>query len=188
VDIAKHTFITFLAIFCMAFTAYSQENVADTIVLDSTKTKVHSPAKATLMSAVFPGLGQIYNKKYWKLPIIYGGIGTSLYFAFSNHTEYKRFKDAYLIRIDTDSTTTDEFDGILTPEDIRSNMDVYRRNRDFSYLIAGLIYVFNIVDAAVDAHLFTFPVNDNLSFYFQPTINLTHNNQLSKGFSLVITL
>lgn len=172
----------------MAFTAYSQENVTDTIVLDSTKTKVHSPLKATLMSTFVPGLGQVYNKKYWKLPIIYGGIGTTLYFAFSNQTEYKRFKDAYLIRIDTDSTTTDEFDGILSPEDIRTNMDVYRRNRDFNILIASLIYVFNIVDAAVDAHLFTFPVNDNLSFYFQPTINLTHNNQLSKGFSLVITL
>jgi hypothetical protein len=188
VNITKHIFITVLAIFCIAFHGYNQENVADTIVLDSTKTKVHSPAKATLMSTLVPGLGQVYNKKYWKLPIIYGGIGTSLYFAFSNHKEYNRFKDAYLIRIDTDINTKDEFDGILSPEDIRSNMDVYRRNRDFSYLIAGLIYVFNIVDAAVDAHLFTFPVNDNLSFYFQPTINLTHNNQLSKGFSLIITL
>lgn len=185
---SKHIFITVLAIFCITLTSYSQQNVSDTIVLDSSKTKVHSPLKATLMSTIVPGLGQVYNKKYWKLPIIYGGIGTTLYFAFSNHKEYHRFRDAYLIRIDTDSTTTDEFDGILTPENIRSNMDVYRRNRDFNILIAGLIYVFNIVDAAVDAHLFTFPVNDNLSFYFQPTINLTYNNQINKGFSLVITL
>lgn len=174
--------------FCIASNSYTQTLQSDTIVLDSTKMRSHSPTKATLMSMVVPGLGQVYNKKYWKLPIIYGGIGTSLYFAFSNNKEYKRFKSAYLIRIDDDVATVDEFEGILTDANIRSNMEVYRRNRDFSYIIAGLIYVFNIVDATVDAHLFTFPVNDNLTFHFQPSMQLTDNKNFSKGFSLIITL
>jgi hypothetical protein len=186
--IKKHIQLTIIAIFLIAFSGFAQTLEGDTILVDSAKVKFHSPTKATLMSMVVPGLGQVYNRKYWKLPIIYGGIGTSLYFAFSNHKEYKRFKDAYIIRIDSDTTTFDEFDGILTPENIRSNMDVYRRNRDFSYIIAGLIYVFNIIDATVDAHLFTFPVNDNLTFYFQPSIQLTNNNNFSKGFTLIITL
>lgn len=186
--ITKHIQLTLMAIFLITFSGYTQTLESDTIVLDSTKIKIHSPTKATLMSMVVPGLGQIYNRKYWKLPIIYGGIGTSLYFAFSNQKEYKRFKDAYIIRIDNDTNTFDEFDGILTPDNIRSNMEVYRRNRDFSYLIAGLIYILNIVDATVDAHLFTFPVNDNLTFYFQPNIQLTNNNNFSKGFTLTITL
>lgn len=172
----------------MASIGYAQTLPSDTIMMDSAKVNVHSPTKATLMSAIIPGFGQVYNKKYWKVPIIYGGIGTSLYFAFSNHSEYQRFRNAYLLRIDNNINTVDEFDGILTPENIRANMDVYRRNRDLSYLIAGLIYVFNIIDATVDAHLFTFPVNDNLSFYFQPMLNLTDNNNIYKGFSLIITL
>lgn len=188
VTITKHIRTTIVAIFLMVSSGYAQTIVSDTIIVDSAKVNVHSPTKATLMSLAVPGLGQIYNRKYWKLPIIYGGIGTSIYFALSNNKEYTRFRNAYIIRIDSDSTTFDEFDGILTDANIRSNMDVYRRNRDFSYIIAGLIYVFNIIDATVDAHLFTFPVNDNLTFNFQPSLQLTNNNTFSKGFSLIITL
>lgn len=188
ITITKHILLTCLVIFLITELGFSQTLESDTIVLDSVKTRKHSPTKATLMSMAVPGLGQVYNKKYWKLPIIYGGIGTSLYFAFSNNKEYKRFRSAYLIRIDDDVATVDEFEGILTDANIRTNMDVYRRNRDFSYIIAGLIYVFNIVDATVDAHLFTFPVNDNLTFHFQPSMQLTDNKNLSKGFSLIITL
>lgn len=166
----------------------AQTSKSDTLVIDTTVRNTHSPLKATLMSTVVPGLGQVYNKKYWKVPIVYAGIGTSLYFAISNHNEYSRFRKAYLIRIDSDANSIDEFEGVLTEDNLRKNMDVYRRNRDFSYLIAGLIYVFNIVDAAVDAHLFTFPVNDNLSLNFQPTFFITENNQLNKGFSIRINL
>ena len=186
--ITKHIYIFVVAIFVISSYGYTQKSLSDTIIFDSAKIKVHSTTKATLMSTFVPGLGQIYNRKYWKAPIIYGGIGTSIYFALSNNKDYKRFRNAYLIRIDSDSNTFDEFDGILTDVNIRSNMDVYRRNRDFSIIIAGLIYVLNIVDATVDAHLFSFPVNDNLTFNFQPNIQFTNNNNFSKGFSLIITL
>ena len=161
-------------------------SISDTINVKPIKT--HSPGKASLFSAVVPGLGQAYNKKYWKMPIIYAGIGTSLYFAISNHNNFKKFKNAYTIRLDNDPNTTDEFDGILTDEGIQANMDYHQRNRDLSYIVASLFYVLQIVDAAVDAHLFNFPKNDNLSFTLQPSLELTSNNELSKGFRLVINL
>jgi len=161
-------------------------NISDTIKVKPIK--VHSPTKATLFSTALPGLGQVYNKKYWKVPIIYAGIGTSMYFAISNHKSFKKFKKAYGLRVDGDINTLDEFDGRLSEEGLLANMDYHQRNRDLSYIIAGLFYVLNIVDAAVDAHLFSFPKNDNLSFNLQPSLELTSNNQLSKGFRLVINL
>ena len=160
--------------------------VSDTIKVKPVKT--HSPTKATLFSVAIPGLGQAYNKKYWKMPIIYAGMGLSLYFAISNHNSFKKFKTAYGNRIDGDVNTIDEFDDVLSDEGLQANMDYHQRNRDLSYIIAGLFYVLNIVDAAVDAHLFNFPKNDNLTFNLQPNLELTSNNQLSKGFRLVINL
>lgn len=185
----KHNLILIFCFFTLAAPLFSQNKLeSDTILVDSVKTRKHSPTLATLMSVAIPGAGQVYNKKYWKVPIIYAGMGTSIYFALSNHKSYKQYKDAYLTRLDEDETTVDEFDGLLTDENLKTNMDAYRRNRDYSYIIAGLFYVMNIVDAAVDAHLFTFPVNDNLTLNFEPSIQLTQNNQISNGFRLVIKL
>ena len=161
-------------------------NVSDTI--KNRLTKVHSPTKAAIFSAAIPGLGQAYNKKYWKIPIIFVGIGTFLYFATSNHYSFKKFKTAYSMRIDGNENTIDQYDGLLSDEGILSNMEYHQRNRDLSYIIAGLLYVLNIVDAAVDAHLFNFPKNDNLSFNLHPNLELTSNNKISKGFKLVINL
>ena len=152
------------------------------------KIRNHSPGKASLFSAVVPGLGQAYNKKYWKLPIVYAAIGVPLYFALTNQKNFNRYKTAYGLRIDGDATTVDEFDGTLSQDNLKSNLDYYQRNKDLSYILVGLFYVFNIVDAAVDAHLFNFPKNDNLSFNLQPNLELTSNNELSKGFRLVINL
>jgi hypothetical protein len=170
----------------------AQEQATDSLSLSDTlkisPVKRHSPTKATLFSTVVPGLGQAYNRKYWKMPIIYAGLGVSLYFAVSNHQSFTKFKTAYGIRVDGDPNTIDEYDGRLSETGLQSNMDYHLRNRDLSYIIAGLFYVLNIVDAAVDAHLFDFPKNDNLSFNFQPNVELTSNNELSKGFKLVINL
>lgn len=150
--------------------------------------KPHSPTKATLLSAFLPGAGQVYNKKIWKVPIIYAGIGTSVYFALSNHDSFKKFKTAYGLRIDGDENTIDEYVDVLSDEGLRLNMDFHQRNRDLSYIVAGLFYVLNIVDAAVDAHLFNFPKNDKLSFNLQPSWEMTANNEISSGFRLVINL
>ena len=169
----------------------AQSSKLDSLVADTLAVKVdkpHSPTKATVLSAVIPGSGQIYNKKYWKAPIVYASIGTSLYFALYNHKYFKEFKEAYLIRIDGDVSTIDEYADVLSEDGLRANMDYHQRNRDLSYVFVGLFYVLNIVDAAVDAHLFNFPKNDKLSFNLQPSIELTANNQVNRGFKLVINL
>lgn len=190
---------TFIFRFLILLLFFSSINnvVAQKLPLDSIKPtdtlnikieKPHSPTKATIMSAALPGLGQVYNKKYWKVPIIWGGIGTSLYFGFSNQNSFKKFRKAYGNRIDDDPNTTDEYEDVLSPEGLKANMDYHQKNRDLSFVIAGVLYILNVVDAAVDAHLFNFPKNDKLSFNLQPSLNYTNNNQIAKGFRLVITL
>lgn len=129
----------------------------------------HSPHKATVYSAVLPGLGQAYNKKYWKIPVIYVGFGVSGYFAVDNQKQYKKYKEAYATRLDGNENTVDQFADSYTDEDLRLLKNFYRRNRDLSYVSIGLIYVLNIVDAAVDAHLFKFNVDDDLSLEWAPS-------------------
>lgn len=90
--------------------------------------------------------------------------------------------------MDGDENTIDEYVDVLSDEGLRLNMDFHQRNRDLSYIVAGLFYVLNIVDAAVDAHLFNFPKNDKLSFNLQPSWEVTANNEISSGFRLVIKL
>lgn len=190
---------TFIFRFLILLLFFSSINnvVAQKLPLDSIKPtdtlnikveKPHSPTKATIMSAALPGLGQVYNKKYWKVPIIWGGIGTSLYFGFSNQKSFTKFRKAYGNRIDDDPSTTDEYEDVLSPEGLKANMDYHQKNRDLSFVIAGVLYILNVVDAAVDAHLFNFPKNDKLSFNLQPSLNYTNNNRIAKGFRLVITL
>lgn len=184
-------FIFVVVVLIISNQSIGQKSKLDSLVADTLKIKVdkpHSPTKATILSAVIPGAGQVYNKKYWKVPIVYGAIGTSLYFAISNHKYFNDFKQAYLYRIDGDPNTVDEYVDVLSEAGLESNMEYHRRNRDLSYVFTGLFYVLNIVDAAVDAHLFNFPKNDKLSFNLQPTFNYTANNQMTKGFTLVISL
>ncbi len=146
----------------------------------------HSPRKAALLSAVLPGAGQIYNKKYWKAPIVWGGMGFSLYNVFSNNKNYHKFRDAYLIRIDDDPNTTDNYVDIYTDDQLLTIQDGYRRNRDLSYLSLGVIYVLNIVDASVDGHLYSFDVGDDLSFNLRPYIDYTI--QPTTGLTLSLKL
>ena len=193
--------IIILFVFSLLICFSTKSLKAQTAILDSSSTtvlatdtllikpeKFHSPTKASLFSTVIPGLGQAYNKKYWKIPVVYAAIGIPLYFAITNQKEFNRYKTAYGNRLDGDDTTIDEFEGVFSTAALESNLNNYQRNKDLSYILVGLFYVFNIVDAAVDAHLFNFPKNDNLSFNLQPNIELTSNNQLNRGFKLVISL
>jgi hypothetical protein len=130
----------------------------------------HSPKKATLYSAILPGLGQAYNHKYWKIPVIYGVGAAMVYFIVDNNKQYKIYRNAYIKRLDNDSSTVDDFTNIYSDEDLRLLKNFYRRNRDLSWIATGMIYVLNIVDASVDAHLFYFNVNDDLSLHWSPTV------------------
>jgi hypothetical protein len=130
----------------------------------------HSPAKASLLSAVLPGAGQVYNRKYWKVPVIYAAFAGLGYLAKWNHDRYDTFRSAYRFRVDGNPETTDDFTDLYSENDLKLLRDYYRRNRDLSLIFAGLVYVLNIVDASVDAHLFHFDVSDNLSMNLTPTV------------------
>ncbi len=142
----------------------------DTVKVNESELPVHSPTKASLFSAIVPGLGQAYNQKYWKIPLIYVGIGIPLYFGIEQHNLFTEKRDAYLDRISGDSTDKYlEFGNFFSNDGLLESMDINRRNRDLMFIIAGVIYVLQIVDASVDAHLFYFDVSDDLSFHYSPT-------------------
>lgn len=145
---------------------YSQQS--DTLFIEDQEYK-HSPHKATIMSMVVPGLGQAYNKKYWKIPLVYAAIGVPLYVAMDQQEMFNEFKSAYLKRVDDDPNTVDEkYDGVYSDANLLSLIDFHRKNRDLFYVLTGLAYVLNVVDAAVDAHLYHFDVSDDISGVFKP--------------------
>ena len=169
-------FIPFLlALFVSAGNLLAQET--DSIIppkkSDSTivAKKKHSPFKITMMSVALPGLGQVYNGKWWKVPIIYGGFGGLIYSSVFNDLKCRTYKEAYLIRIDGDATTTDQFEGRYSDANLRELVSFYQRNRDLSLIFTGVLYALNIVDATVDAHLKDFDVSDDLSLKVRPTIH-----------------
>jgi hypothetical protein len=127
---------------------------------------VHSPRKATIYSAVLPGLGQAYNQKYWKIPIAYAGIGTFSYLAYKNQVEFNRYKNAYIIRQDNQ---IDEFYGVYNNQALINKMDALRKQRDLCIIGTVLFYAIQIVDANVDANLFNFDISDDLSFRITPS-------------------
>lgn len=157
--------------------------------------EIHSPSKATKYSAILPGLGQAYNKKYWKIPIVYAGLGVVGYFAQWNNKEYKFMKRAYIHLTDTIPTTTDylkipgveEYFDLSNPSS-KASLETtlikwqayHRRNRDLLVILTFGVYVLNIIDASVDAHLFNFDISDDLSMNWQPSM-LKFNNELVYG-------
>lgn len=134
---------------------------------DLNNKKVHSPHKASVLSAIFPGAGQVYNKKYWKVPVIYASLATSVYFIIDNQQNYNSFKNAFQIRANGEQ---DEYVDTYNNSQLITIMDYYERNRDISYIITAAIYLLNIVDASVDAHLLDFDISDKLSIRYSPTI------------------
>lgn len=129
---------------------------------------VHSVRKATILSTILPGAGQVYNNKYWKVPLVYAALGATAYYINYNNKNFKQYNDALIRRYDTD--TTNEAYTEISNDNLRILSDGYRRNRDLSFAAATIVYVLNIIDAHVDAHLFTFNVNDDLSLKIEPTI------------------
>ncbi len=119
------------------------------------------PSKAAFYSAVLPGLGQIYNKRYWKAPIVWAAIGTGIYFYVSNDKEFDRYRDAYKRRLA--GFEDDEFFGVVSDDGLIRAQEQFRRNKEVSLLITLGLYALNIIDANVDAHLLQFNVDENLS-------------------------
>jgi hypothetical protein len=155
--------------------------------LDSTVHVAHSPKKAALLSALLPGAGQVYNHKYWKVPIVYGALSTATYFFISNRHYYRIYRDAYLndLKEDEPGYVPSEFaEKNISKEQLRAEADRNRRNMELSVLGFGLLYGLQIIDATVDAHLFSFDVSDDLSLQWSPVLIPHRSQEIASGLSL----
>ena len=145
-----------------------------------------APSKAAFYSAVVPGLGQAYNKKYWKIPIVYAGIGTGIYFWIQQDQEYDRFRNAFKRRLA--GFTDDEFYGdgdtpLVSNDRLIDAQRQAQKNKDISLIVAVAFYLVNIVDANVDAHLRQYNISDDLSL--TPNLQIDPVSvQASYGLSL----
>jgi hypothetical protein len=151
------------------FAGFSQKEKDVGNMPDSIAEKQHSPGKAALLSAVIPGLGQAYNKKYWKIPIVYAGFGVLTYFVVRNANFYIDYQCAYIEKVN--GNTNGNYSSLVnryTEDQLLSGREYYRRNLDISVLLSALWYSLTILDAAVDAHLMTFDVSEDLSMRVAP--------------------
>ena len=170
------------------------------------KKKVLSPKKASIYAALFPGLGQVYNGKYWKLPIVYGGYAGLIYLLGWNNNNYNDYFDAY--RTIARYTTVEQmskadkdylnnlfkipyWDLNINPShfstfqsQLKSGKDFYRRNRDLSIIAIAALHVLSIIDASVDANLSDFEINDNLSMHIEPMPARLWNGTQIVGFNV----
>ncbi len=184
----RQFFFLILISFGLLHTIYAQDTAmvkpgviitpTDTIkksVADTTKKKAeHSPRKATIRSAIIPGWGQAYNKKYWKIPIVYGALGTAAGFFIYNRREYIDARDAYRYKVDTIAAN----DVLIKPkfqpvdaEAVRQYRIGVRQYVDYSVLAFLVLWGLNVVDATVDGHLKAFEVSDDLTMQINPTVN-----------------
>jgi hypothetical protein len=125
----------------------------------------HSPTRAAYLSALLPGLGQVYNRKYWKLPLVYGLLGGTIYATIFNSTIYKNFMLAHVNRVDEDPASMRETELTVqyATSELRAKADQFKKYRDMSYLATAGAYLLIMVDAIVDAHLYDFDISDDLS-------------------------
>ncbi len=154
--------------------------------------EIHSPRKASIYSAVLPGLGQAYNKKYWKIPLIYGGFGAFGYFIGWNNKNYKQANRAYKDLTDADPATdsymklkqiiyydlTKASDVASLKQGLLSSQDYFRRNRDLLIIVTAAFYGLNIIDASVDAHFFNFDISDDLTLNWEPVLQRNENQNI----------
>lgn len=147
--------------------------------------KPHSAHKATLYSLFLPGLGQAYNHKYWKIPIVYAGFAATGYFAFTNQSYYLKFREAYNYTLAGRQDPIDnEYVGRYTLDQLKSQRDLYRRNMEFSFVLGGLVYILNVIDATVDAHLFNYDVSDDITLKLYPGMKPIDNLPATNGITL----
>ena len=158
------------------------------VIKDTIKANTYdplAPSRAAFYSAALPGLGQAYNKKYWKIPVIYAGMAAGVYFYIKNDKEYNRFRNAYKRRLA--GFTDDEFFGdgttaLISNDRLIDAQKTSQTNKDVSIIVSLAFYLLNIIDANVDAHLRQYDVDDNLSL--SPQFNLDQiNSQAQYGLS-----
>jgi hypothetical protein len=165
--------------------------------INYTTNEVSRVKKATTLSTIFPGAGQVFNKSYWRVPIVWGGIASTIYTIDWNNRGYQRFKTAYTLVIDYEKLSPDErlekypngapdeFRGAYSSTFLKNLKDSYRRNRDLCIILTAGVYLLNILDAHVDAHLQDYDISDDLSMNIEPYFDYTTvNTQPVYGLSM----
>ena len=164
----------------VVFDTVNSHLTADTLIKENKPTKsvkrkkAHSPVKATIMSACLPGLGQVYNGKWWKVPIVYAGLGGLGYLVYSNYSEYRSYLHAYEFKTGDlpEGTTLSQYEADLANKyadrQLQTYKDSYRRDFEFYTILTVAWYGLNILDACVDGHLYTYDISDDLSFSVDP--------------------
>ena len=160
----------------------------NTAVKKDSSVKKYDPGVAIRRSAMLPGWGQYTNKKYWKIPLVYAGVGIPTYLFFRNLKQYREAKEAFILASDTDPSNDDQikepyFSVRAQPDRIRVFRNSVRQNVDYSVLFFIIFWGLNVADAAVDANLKTFDVSDDLSFHFKAGYSNMAN---TAGVSLVM--
>lgn len=172
----KRNILTLLLALVVANLFAQKDSIAKTIKTDDltikAKLKIEegiynplAPSKAAFYSAIFPGMGQVYNKKYWKVPIVWGALAIPTYYYQINNSDYKRYRNAYRLRKAglQDEFTLDDGSELLSLTTLETAQEQLKENRDFSLLSGIILYVLQIVEASVNAHLLQFNTDDNLS-------------------------
>lgn len=212
-DLKKILYICFILTLTVSVSA--QELARDSVASESNEIRLSSdaksvvkidtiwhpnPKKATMLSAAIPGAGQIYNGHWWKVPILYAGLGTLGYFIYWNNNSYVRYRNAYIDFVDDDPTTTryellfptDDYE--ITDDDwfeqtLENRQDNYRRDRDFLIICIVGAYTLNVIEANVAAHLHDFDVSDDLSMKIAPDLDYNFMSQKPiVGVSLKFTI
>ena len=177
----------------------SSKIITNTDTLAKPAAKRHIPRSATIRSAIFPGLGQMYNHEYWKLPLVYGALAIPTYTYFYNQHYYQIIKYAYEIRfrqlVDTtyhpDANTINSIDAQVRNLDANSLLkyrNSFRKDRDYSIMWFFIVWGLNVVDATVFAHLKDFSVNDNLTMRIEPKLMPTGTFTAATGLELTFSL
>lgn len=159
--------IIIIILFTNTSYVHSQNNLIEIDTI--TNVTKSNPKKASTLSAILPGLGQIYNKQYWKVPVIYGGYLVIGHYIKFNNGMYNEFRNALLFEVDGIESTINPFPN-FSKSSLKRNMDFWRRNRDLLIIFTGVYYLLNIVDAHVFAHLNEFNLNEDLTLKINPTV------------------
>lgn len=142
--------------------------------------------KQALIYSLIPGGGQVYNRKYWKVPLVYATMGTTIYFTVFNNRQYHTFLDAFNSRLD--SNQANDLLTVYTPQQLIQLQDQYRRWRDLSIILTVAAYGLQMLDAYVDAHLYNFDIDDDLSLRWEPAVFRQSYAAAKPALGLGITL
>ena len=164
-------FLILVLILMMGTFIHAQDTTNTKIGAEKETARPHTIKKATLYSVFLPGAGQAYNKKYWKIPIVYAGFGVFTYFIVVNTQEFREFQEAYTYKVNGYTYPIDnEYVDKYSTDQLKSGMDDYRRNRDLSIIFAVVWYALQILDANVDAHFYDYDISEDISLHWEPVI------------------